>query len=627
LLISNLVGGKNVPQFGKIITIDLSSGMIDETAATEASVRQSLGGFGFNVDTLYRHIEPGLDPLDPGNLLAISRGLLTGTVAPSSSRVHINALSPQSGLIGSSNVGGFLGSRMYFLGIDSLVIRGRAPGTVYLYIGSGGAKIRDGHHLRGLDTRETEKQLRRDVGANHTDILTIGPAGESGVAYACIMAGWDHAAGRTGLGALMGAKNLKAIVFQAKPKKEKMTDAQATIVREYVGRMKQSASRYRDFSTWGSAGDILETNQMGMLGTRNYQDYQLENAAQIDGRQLNRFVKKKNRCHRCPISCKAEIELTDRRYAGFKGGRPEYETIIDLGSLCGLTDAAALLYLGNLCNILGLDTISTGSVIAFAMELYQRGILQQKDTGGMVLDWGDAQAMEVLINKIAAREGLGGILAKGVKKAAEIIGKGAEKYAYHVKGVELYGGDPRGTMGIALAYAVSMRGGDYTSVYPIAEMRYSPEKAEEEFGTRAVVDLTATRGKGAMVKKCMIVSAVIDSLGLCKVPALSIIGDLSLEMETRLIRAITGLDISPAALYLIGERIVHMEKIFNIRQGGNLEDDNLPELFLRTPIKKGPIKGRKVNLAPMVQEFYQSMGWDERGRPRPSILQKFDLKR
>jgi aldehyde:ferredoxin oxidoreductase len=171
-----------------------------------------------------------------------------------------------------------------------------------------------------------------------------------------------------------------------------------------------------------------------------------------------------------------------------------------------------------------------------------------------------------------------------------------------------------------------MRGGDYTSVYPIAEMRYSPEKAEEEFGTRAVVDLTATRGKGAMVKKCMIVSAVIDSLGLCKVPALSIIGDLSLEMETRLIHAITGLDISPAALYLIGERLVHMEKIFNIRQGGNLEDDTLPELFLRTPINKGPIKGRKVNLAPMVQEFYQSMGWDEQGRPRPSILQKFDLK-
>ncbi len=615
-----------VNRFGKIINIDLSSGKIDQEDMSEAAVRQSLGGFGYNVETLYRRVGKGIDPFDPGNLMVISRGLLTGTVAPSSSRIHINAFSPLSGLIGSSNVGGYIGFRMYSLDIHSIIIKGQASHPVYLCAGPEGVEVRDARHLWGLDNRDTEERLNRDVGPDNIDMLTIGPAGENGVLYACIMAGWDHAAGRTGLGALMGAKNLKAIVLQAEPKKEKMTAGQADVIREYVRRMKKSVSRYKDYSTWGSSGDIIETNQMGMLGTRNYQDYQLDNVEQIDGRQLKRFVKKKSKCHRCPISCKAEIELSGERYQGFKGGRPEYETIIDLGALCGLTDSEALLYLSNLCNMLGIDTISTGSVIAFAMELYQRGILQDDDTGGIALAWGDAQAMEVLIRQIANREGLGDTLARGVKQAAEIIGRGAEKYAYHVKGVELYGGDPRGMMGIALAYAVSMRGGDFTSVYPVPEFRYTAEQAEKEFGTKDVIDYTATRGKGAMVRKCMMVSSVIDSLGLCKVPALSIIGDFSLEMEARLIEVITGLDISKEDLFAIGERTVHMEKIINIRQGSSPADDSLPEMFLNTPIEKGPIQGRRVELAPMIAEFYDSMGWDADGRPTESTLQEFSLK-
>jgi len=615
-----------VHPFGKIISIDLASGDIHRSDMSEGMIRQGLGGFGFNVDTLYRHLKPGIDPFDPDNLMIISRGLLTGSVAPASSRIHINAISPLSGLIGSSSVGGFFGFRMYSLAIHSICITGRAAQPAYLYLGPGRVEIKSAAHVWGLDTRETEECLTKEAGAENIDMLTIGPAGENGVLYACIMAGWDHAAGRTGLGALMGAKNLKAVVLQAKPKKEKMNAGQAAVVRQYIAQMKNSVSRYRDFSTYGSSGDILETHQMGMLGTRNYQEYQIDGVGRIDGRHLSRFVKKKSKCHRCPIQCKAEIELKDRRFKGFKGGRPEYETIIGLGALCGLTDAEALVYLSNLCNIFGLDTISTGSVVAFAMELYQRGILTPEDTGGMELKWGDAAAMETVIKQIATREGFGDVLGRGVKQAAEIIGRGAEKYAYHVKGVEIYGGDPRGMMGIALAYAVSMRGGDFTSVYPVPEFRYTAEQAEAEFGTRDVVDFTATRGKGAMVKKCMIVSSVIDSLGLCKVPALSITGDFSLKMESRLIRAITGLDMSREDLYSIGERIVHMEKIINIRQGSSQADDNLPEMFLNSPIEKGPIQGRKVDLAPMVEEFYERMGWDEKGRPTDGILKKFGLK-
>jgi aldehyde:ferredoxin oxidoreductase len=234
--------------------------------------------------------------------------------------------------------------------------------------------------------------------------------------------------------------------------------------------------------------------------------------------------------------------------------------------------------------------------------------------------------MEALIRQIAEQAGIGRILALGVRQAADIIGRGASKYAYHVKGVELYGGDPRGMMGMALAYSVSMRGGDFTSVYPVPEFRYSAQQAEKEFGTREVIDSAATAGKGAMVKKCMIVSTVIDSLGICKVPALSIIGDFSLDMESRLVAAVTGLDISPEDLFAAGERIVNMEKIINLRQGSSPADDNLPDFFLNTSFEKGPIKGRKVNLAPMVADFYARMGWDAAGRPTEDTLKRFGLK-
>jgi aldehyde:ferredoxin oxidoreductase len=285
------------------------------------------------------------------------------------------------------------------------------------------------------------------------------------------------------------------------------------------------------------------------------------------------------------VHCKAEVELKEGKYKGFRGGRPEYET-----------------------------------VIAFAMDLYDREIISKVETDGIDLTWGNADAMEDTMNKIAAREGIGDVLADGVFRAAQKIGKGAEKYAYHVKGVELYGSDPRGMMGTALSYAVSMRGGDFTSVYPVPEFRYTPERAEKEFGTRQVVDRLATVGKGALVRYCLIVSSIIDSLGICKVPALTIAGNYDLEKETRLVRALTGLDLDKQRLLSIGERIVNVEKLFNIRFGASSALDTLPEKFLHEPIGEGPSSGAKVDLEPMVQDFYRSMGWDAQGVPLPETL-------
>jgi aldehyde:ferredoxin oxidoreductase len=611
--------------FGKIIDIDLTDRSIDAREFTEQMALDYLGGFGYNIHFLYTNLEQGTDPLGAGNIMTLSLGLLTGSAAPSSSRVHVNALSPLSGLIGSSSMGGFLGSKLRSLGITVLIIRGACETPVFLAVDEQGVRFEDARELWGLDTRRTDAAIKSLVGDDKAEILAIGTAGENLVRYACIMAGIDHSAGHTGMGAVMGSKLLKAISVSSAKREEKTPLEAMPAVREYVKSIRDSASRYRDYSQLGSAGDVLELNDMGLLGTRNYRSMQLDGAERIDGRNLKSYVVRNITCPRCVVHCKAEVELKDGKYKGFRGGRPEYETVIDLGALCGLTDPEALMYLSNLSNILGVDTISTGSVIAFAMDLYDRGIISREQTDGIDLTWGNAEAMEQIMNRIAARKGIGDILADGVFRASRRIGRGAEKYAYHVKGVELYGADPRGMMGTALSYAVSMRGGDFTSVYPVPEFRYTMERAEKEFGTRQAVDRMATGGKGALVRYCLIVSSIIDSLGICKVPALTIAGNYDLEKETRLVRALTGLDLSRERLLYIGERIVNTEKLFNIRFGATADLDTLPEKFLKEPIGEGPSTGAKVDLKPMVRDFYRDMGWDEQGVPLPETLAAFDL--
>lgn len=610
---------------GKIYKIDLTRKRVMAEEYTEAMARQYLGGFGYNIKILYQQLKSSINPLDPENVLIITRGLLTGTMAPASSRIHLSALSPLSGLIASSSVGGFFGAKLKALGIMSLIVTGKAHQPVYLRIHSRGVEIEDARRLWGLDTRQTESKLKTDLGDTRAQVLSIGPAGENQVLFASVLSGMDHAAGRTGMGAVLGSKHLKALVAQAEKKREKATGVQMEIVKRYIEKMKANVGRYNDYATYGSAGDVMETNQWGLLGTHNYRQGQVADAEKIDGRGLQKFVVKKKSCHRCPVHCKAEIKIGDGIHKGFRGGRPEYETLMKMGPLCGLSDPQALLYLANLCNILGLDTISTGGVIAFAMDLFDRGIIGLEDSAGLHLRWGDAEVIETLIQQIASCHGLGKILSQGVRRAAKVFGEKAQKYAYHVKGVEIYGADPRGLMGTALSYAVSLRGGDFTSVYPIPEYRYSPEKAKREFGTEKVVDLTATEGKGALVKKCMIVSMVIDSLGLCKVPALAISANYDLELESQLLRAITGMELPANEMFSIGERLVNMEKLFNLRHGSDFHADTLPDFFINQSIEEGPAKGLRVNLEPMIQDFYRQMGWDSKGIPAPDTLGKLGL--
>lgn len=607
---------------GKILDIDLSTGTWKFRPFPEDVIWKYLGGRGFNVQFLYANLSPDIDPLSPENILMFSCGLLTGTAAPTSARLHINARSPLTGFLGSSNVGGDFGAGLRSCGIQSLIIRGKSPGPVYLWIDGDTIEIRSAKSIWRLDTWQTDEQLKTKLGSEKLKIMTIGPAGENGVLYGCIMTDCDHAAGRTGMGSVMGSKNLKAIVVK-KPKQKKIfrtNDNGHEAIKRYIWQIKNSP-HYKDVKKHGGAGYVKWADDLGILATHNFRENTFEAAEQIDGKNLEKNITRSRGCYGCPVRCKAELEFYEGKLKGKKVLRPEFEPMLALGSRCGLTDLDTLVYLDNLCSRLGMDSISAGGAIAFAMDLFDRKILTLEDTGGLDLSWGNGEAMEVLVKQIAAGHGLGGILAKGVHRAARIIGRGAESYAPHVKGLEIAGYHPDNIMGTALGYTVSSRGADFSDVYATLEYKWLPDEKMEAFGLPKTVDLNSIHGKAGLVRQSMIIGMVIDSLGLCKVPALCLICAYDLVAETELAAALTNQPVAVADLFAAGERIINLERLINMRYGASEADDRLPEMFFEKEYNAGkkPSKPQEW-MEPMKQEFYSIMGWDKKGRPTPEKL-------
>ncbi len=595
--------------FDKALTIDLTTHEVATRPLDDHIVRHYLGGRGLNIWQLQTLLEPEANPLSPENRLFLSCGLLTGTEVPSASRLHLSARSPQTGILGSSSIGGHVGAALRSVGWHTVQIQGRSERPVYLWIGPHGVEIGEAHHLWGLDTRAAVEALEAQLAQPGTQFLMIGPGGENLVRYACINGGRGHAAGRTGLGAVMGAKRLKAIAITPHPGRRPANPAAKELVRAYALSIRE-AERFDTYAKYGNSAYLAASNAYGILGTRNFQEAQFEGAEKIDGHALARYVQKSKTCHRCPVHCKAEVRVEHGRFAKLVGERPDIEPLMALGPRIGNKDPEAVFHLYNLTNALGIDVISTGGVLAFAIDLYTRGILNGQHTQGLSLGWGDVESMDVLIRQIANREGLGEILAEGVGEAARRIGGGAERFAYHSKQLELPGYDPRGAQGTALSFAISSRGADYTSVYPTPEFFWSPEEGKAFFGSEKAVDPLSSEGKGTLVKYTSIVSAVLDSLGICKVPILSIIGDFSLEKEAQFAAALTGWELDAETLFKIGQRILDAERQFNLRCGMSIVDDTLPEKFTQEPIPDGPTKGKKADLETMLQEFYQAMGWD-----------------
>lgn len=612
---------------GNILDIDLTSETWKLSEYPQNLADKFLGGRGFNVHVLYDQLPAGVDPLGPENLLLISCGLLTGTAAPSSARLHMNALSPLTGILGSSNIGGKFGARLRTNGIQSVIVRGKATRPVYLWIDGDTVEIRNARSLWGLDTWETEKRLKSKPGGNKISVLTIGPGGENGALFGCVMTDRDHAAGRTGMGTIMGSKNLKAIVVK-KQKLKALPGSKGQFdesIRRYIWQI-QNSPHYAGISRYGGAGYVDWANDLGILATYNYRQNTFEAAGRIDGKKLEDQITRRRSCHRCPVHCKADIEFKHGKYKGMRAVRPEFEPMLSLGSKCGLRDLDTLVFLDNLCSQLGLDNISAGSAIAFAMDLFEQGIISLQDTGGLNLAWGNGDAMEILIRQMAACQGFGKVLAQGVRRASRLIGRGAERYAPHVKGLEMAGYHPDNIMGTALGYAVASRGADFNDVFATLEYKWLPDEQSDKLGAPKASDLKSIHGKAELVRRSIIMGTVLDGLGLCKVPALCLICSYDLVGEAELTTAITGWPIDASKLFVSGERIVNLERLFNLRHGARAKDDRLPDMFFKKDYNAGEAPSKPhAWMEPMIKEFYAVMGWNAQGQPTPEKLAELGI--
>jgi len=609
-------------RLGQILDIDLTTETWKLAEYPQDLARKYLGGRGFNMHVLYHQLPANTNPLGPENLLILSCGLLTGTAAPSSARLHINALSPLTGILGSSNVGGNFGPRLRSNGIQSVILRGKSSQPVYLWIDGDAIEIRKAKSLWGLDTWQTEDRLKANPGGDKISVLTIGPGGENGALFGCIMSDRDHAAGRTGMGTVMGSKNVKAIVVKKQRQKAPCAsdDKLNATVQRYLGQIKTSP-HYAGISKYGGASYVKWADDLGILATRNYRQNTFEAVERIDAKKLKDYITRRRSCHRCPVHCKADLEFSRGKYKGMQAVRPEFESMLALGSKCGLSDLDTLVFLDNLCSRLGLDNISAGNAIAFAMDLFERGIISLKDTGGVDLAWGNGDAMETLIRQMAALKGFGKILAKGVRQASQLIGNGAEHYAPHVKGLEMAGYHPGNIMGTALGYAVASRGADFNDVFATMEYKWLPQEQPDELGAPKASDLKSIHGKAQLVRRSTIIVTALDGLGLCKVPALCLICAYDLVGEAELAAAITGWPLDASALFISGERIVNMERLFNLRYGASSADDRLPDMFFEKDYNAGEEPSKPHTwMEPMIKEFYDVMGWDQQGQPTSEKL-------
>ena len=608
---------------GDLLSIDLTQGRLVTEPIPDEVVSFTLLGRGFNSLALLRESAAGVPPLDPSAVLLLTLGLLTGTGAPSAARVQVSARSPLTGLMGTSSVGGKVGPALRRNGIQSIRLQGRAERPCYLSIADGREELRDAGHLWGMTTEEAARQIMADHADEGLAMLLIGPAGERQVPIACLTTQRGHAAGRTGMGAVMGSKNLKAIVIADRGGKAAVGLEARAIARRYVKTI-MGAGTYEAWAEYGNT-TVKWASDEQLLSSYNYSDDRFEGAELIDGMAMAPYLVRHRSCRPCPVHCKAEVRIPDGPYAGTEAERPEFEPLVSWGPKVGLADPEALIYLSHLCDLVGVDSVSAGNAVAFAIDLYQRGVLGTRDTGGLDLRWGDAVAMERLVRQMASGEGLGGILGLGVRRAAAIIGRGAERYAFHVKGLELSAYDPRVAHAAGLTYAVSTRGGDYTGAFPRHEKSMTPAEAHVAYGDARAADSRSPFGKAAMVRRGSCASAALDCLGICKVAALSLVDDYDLRDEAELVRAFTGLDITSEHLLKVGARVLAAERLLNARYGAGPEDDVLPSVFLEEPLGGGGEGGATIDVRPMVEDYYRLMRWSPRGIPTRTLLRELGL--
>ncbi len=583
---------------------------------------------------LYNHLSPGIDPLSPKNILLVGAGLLTGIPALGSGRCDIAAKSPITGAIGDSNVGGFFAPEMRMTGFDHLVITGKAEKPCYLWIHDGEIEILDANHLWGKDTFETQTIIRSDHGDEEIKSLVIGKAGENLVRFANIRTGMKNSAGRTGMGCVMGSKNLKAIAARGTMDIEFVhPEDLLTYCKEIIDMVMKN--RYsRAASKWGTLIIYSTTNTTGLIRTRNFQLNQLEQGWDIEPEEMDKYTIGMSGCYGCPVSCRHRYTLKEGSFAPIFAEGPEYTSLGAFGTMVDCKKMETVLTANHLVNKYGLDTLETGGLIAWAMELYEKGILTEKFTDGLKLEWGSEEVLYELIRKIVYREGFGNILADGFKNAIAKIGNKSEYYAIKVKGMSNLHSDERPTPSLALGIATSTRGADHLRSRPAIDLYGLPEDfLEEIYGGSMSSDYRSYKGKSRMVWWQELLYAITDSLGTCKFQTVFLaVHAPKWEEYSKLIYLVSGMQYSTPQLMEIGERIYTIERMFNIREGFSRKDDTLPERYFEeaTPIGLPRVKGLKIDrekFKKMLDEYYALHGWDNNGIPTNETLQKLGIER
>ena len=598
---------------GSVLIVDLTAQTVLRERLPKSVLRSFIGGTGLAAYLLYRHCPPGADPLGPDNPLIFACSPLVGSRLTTSSKFAVAAKSPLTGMIGDSLSSSFLAVELKRTGCDALVITGRSAHPTLLVIEDDAVRFDDASDLLGLGTSETEQAVRDKLGRRFR-VACIGPAGESGVRFASIANDGGRQAGRTGTGAVMGSKNLKAIAVRGRNPAPVFDREQL----DFVGRdlsarsLGPATEKYR---TTGTMANVAVFDRLGALPTRNFQQSTFEFSGEISGEALHEghFVKNAH-CANCTIGC--EKILTVGNGGSRSTGRMEYESVFALGPLVGVSDRDAVIRASHYCDEVGMDTVSAGATVAWAMECYERGLLTVEDTDGLDLRFGNAPALLECLERIATRNGkLGQLLSDGSRHASSVLGRGSDYWAMHVKGLEMPGYEPRSLKTMALALAVSTRGACHnrSSAY------------EADFSNR-VNRLEADAERGQITADGEDFSAVLDSLIWCKFLRKAF-DDFWDESATSL-NLITGWDVTPDELKKAGERINNLKKLFNIREGWTREDDTLPPRALAEALPDGVAAGvglSKSDLDMMIDAYYQARGWNPDGSIPESKLASLGL--
>jgi len=597
---------------GKLLRINLSNRKSHTEDIPEQLMKDFLGGRGLAVKYLYDELKPGIEPLGADNKLLLMMGPLGATTAMSVSRMALVTKSPLTGTIAKSIMGGNFGAYLKFAGFDGIIVEGEAEKPTYVHIDQDGVHILDADGLWGLDTQETHVKLRQRHGKS-TQVACIGPAGEKLVRYAIVISD-RRCGGRTGTGTVMGAKKLKAIAVNSSgPLSLYDPERFRKLAREQIEGLKTSPGRIR-MSNVGTSYLTLDFEKEGIFPVKNFQEGHLKGVEKIGDEEFAKIKVKNDGCYGCMTKCGQVRQVTEGSCAGAVSEGPDYETIWALGGNLANTDKASLVAADSLCDKLGIDTVSVGNSIGFAYELFQRGIITTKDTDGLALAWGDHGAMVKLVEKIGNREGFGKLLGEGTKRAAEQIGKGAEDYAMHVKGLELPAYEPRAVKGYGLILATANIGASHMYGRPRDELAGKKDKLTE-------VD------KGKDAAQAQISQATQDAVIQC---SFSPVTGFTPQSRSDLLVAATGFDEfgDPAYLDLIGERILCLERSFNVREGFSRKDDTLPKRMQTEPLKNaGPATGQVFRkLDGLLDEYYDALGYTSQGIPSKKKLRQLGLE-